>query len=156
MDKEALKLETEHIGLYFDRLGLPPLSGRVLAFLMISDPPYRTFDELVEHLQASKSSVSNSLKMLEQMQIISYKTLPGDRRRHFTVVPEKWYALIEVSDKIRTLIQVFRYVMEVREQAGDDFGQKLEETRDFYLFMEIELPRLFSRWEERKKELKKS
>ncbi|MFP4090299.1 MAG: GbsR/MarR family transcriptional regulator [Cyclobacteriaceae bacterium] len=151
MSEEELRHETEHIGLYFDRLGIPPLAGRVVAYLMISHPPHRTFDEIVDHLQASKSSVSNALKMLEQFELISYRTFPGDRRRHFRVAPEKWISLIRVTDKIRTMIEMFKHVLEVRDEQDEELNPSIRETLSMYRYFEVEIPRLLSRWEEDKK-----
>jgi DNA-binding transcriptional regulator GbsR (MarR family) len=147
MTEEELKLETEHLGVSFDKIGFPPLAGRVVAYLMLSDPPYRTFDEIVEHLQASKSSISTTLKYLEQMELTTYKTFPGDRRRHFRVAPKRWVSLIRVNDKLRTLINLFDHVLALRNPQEDVLNPEIEEIKDLYLYLEKELPMLLQRWE---------
>lgn len=147
MTEDDLKHETENLGLSFDKLGLPPLAGRVLAYLMLSEPPFRTFDEIVAYLQASKSSVSTTLKYLEQMEMISYKTFPGDRKRYFKVEPTRWVSLIRVNDKIRTMISVFDHVLALKKQKDIE----IKEIRDLYLYLETEIPKLFQRWEQTRK-----
>lgn len=147
MTEDDLKHETENLGLSFDKLGLSPLAGRVLAYLMLSETPFRTFDEIVVHLQASKSSVSTTLKYLEQMEMISYKTLPGDRKRYFKVEPTRWVSLIKVNDKIRTMISVFDHVLALKKQKDPE----IKEIRDLYLYLETEIPKLFQRWEQTRK-----
>jgi len=154
MNDATLKHETEEIGLLFDKLGLPPLAGRVLAYLLLSEPPYRTFDEIVAHLQASKSSISTTLKYLDQMGMTTYKTFPGDRRRHFRVDPKSWVSLIKVNDKVRTMINIFNHVLELRREEEQELNPEIKEIRDMYLFMETELPRLLQRWEEIKQQKK--
>ena len=59
------------------------MQGRIVAYFTVSDPPEKTFDELVEYFKASKSSVSNSLNYLLQNKIIDYKTFASDRKRYF-------------------------------------------------------------------------
>ena len=73
----------EETGKVFEKFGLTPMQGRIVAFFTISDPPEKTFDELVNYFKASKSSVSNSLNYLLQNKIIDYKTFASDRKRYF-------------------------------------------------------------------------
>lgn len=83
-DKKMITRDSiEETGKVFEKFGLTPMQGRIVAFFTISDPPEKTFDELVEYFKASKSSVSNSLNFLLQNKIIDYKTLPSDRKRYF-------------------------------------------------------------------------
>jgi DNA-binding transcriptional regulator GbsR (MarR family) len=73
----------EETGKVFEKFGLTPMQGRMVAFFTISDPPEKTFEELVSYFKASKSSVSNSLNYLLQNKIIDYKTYASDRKRYF-------------------------------------------------------------------------
>jgi DNA-binding transcriptional regulator GbsR (MarR family) len=73
----------EETGKVFEKFGLTPMQGRILAFFTLSDPPEKTFDELVRYFEASKSSVSNSLNYLLQNKLIDYKTFASDRKRYF-------------------------------------------------------------------------
>lgn len=151
MNEDVFKYETEQLGMSLDKLGLPPLAGRVVAYLMLSDKTYRTFDEIVAHLQASKSSISTTLKYLEQLEMISYQTFPGDRKRYFKVTPTRWVALIRVNEKIRTFIKLFDRVLALRNPEEQELNEEIREIRDLYLFLETELPKLYQRWEEKRK-----
>ena len=83
-DKKSVQRDTiEETGKVFEKFGLTPMQGRIVAYFTISDPPEKTFDELVEYFKASKSSVSNSLIYLLQNKIIDYKTFASDRKRYF-------------------------------------------------------------------------
>lgn len=75
----------EETGKVFEKFGLTPMQGRIIAFFTVSDPPEKTFDELVKYFKASKSSVSNSLNYLLQNKIIDYKTFASDRKRYFFI-----------------------------------------------------------------------
>jgi DNA-binding transcriptional regulator GbsR (MarR family) len=84
--QEKLIRETiEETGKVFEKFGLTPMQGRIIAYFSVSDPPEKTFDELVKYFKASKSSVSNSLNYLLQNKIIDYKTFPTDRKRYFFI-----------------------------------------------------------------------
>lgn len=80
------KRETiEETGKVFEKFGLTPMQGRIITFLIISDQPEKTFDEMVKYFNASKSSISNSLNYLLQIRMIDYKTYASDRKRYFFV-----------------------------------------------------------------------
>ena len=83
-DKKKISRETvEETGKVVEKFGLTPMQGRIVAFFTISDPPEKTFEELVDYFKASKSSVSNSLNYLLQNKLIDYKTFASDRKRYF-------------------------------------------------------------------------
>ena len=73
----------EEAGKIFEKFGMTPMQGRIIAYFTVSDPPEKTFDELVSHFRASKSSVSNSLNFLLQSKVIDYKTYASNRKRYF-------------------------------------------------------------------------
>ena len=75
----------EETGKVFEKFGLTPMQGRIIAYFTISDPPEKTFDEIVKYFKASKSSISNSLNSLLQSKIIDYKTFISDRKRYFFI-----------------------------------------------------------------------
>jgi len=75
----------EESGKVFEKFGLTPMQGRIVAYFTISDPPEKTFEELVKFFSASKSSISNSLNYLLQNKIIDYKTFASDRKRYFFI-----------------------------------------------------------------------
>jgi DNA-binding transcriptional regulator GbsR (MarR family) len=81
--KKVSRDSIEEIGKVFEKFGLTPMQGRIVAFFTVSDPPEKTFDELVDYFKASKSSVSNSLNYLLQNKIMDYKTFASDRKRYF-------------------------------------------------------------------------
>jgi DNA-binding transcriptional regulator GbsR (MarR family) len=85
-DHEKQIRETiEDTGKVFEKFGLTPMQGRIISYFTVSDPPEKTFDELVRYFKASKSSVSNSLNFLLQNKLIDYKTFPSDRKRYFFI-----------------------------------------------------------------------
>jgi DNA-binding transcriptional regulator GbsR (MarR family) len=107
--KEGKIRETiEETGKIFEKFGLTPMQGRIVAYLTISDLPEKTFDEIVAFFIASKSSVSNSVNWLLQNKIIDYKTFASDRKRYFFITD----AFFKVYFN-----KVLENVIELKEQA---------------------------------------
>lgn len=88
LQKEKEEL-IEMFGIHFENNHkLPPLGARILANLVVDSCRCGiTFEDLVERLGASKSSVSTNLNLLQQLGKISYYTLPGDRKKYFKSSP---------------------------------------------------------------------
>lgn len=79
----------ELLGVHFEKhQNLPPLASRILSYLIINNKESGvTFEELVTELQASKSSVSTSINLLQNLDNIYYCTQKGDRKKYFKVSP---------------------------------------------------------------------
>ncbi|TAL70809.1 MAG: hypothetical protein EPN88_06055 [Bacteroidetes bacterium] len=83
--EKRMRETVEETGKVFEKFDLTPMQGRIVAYFTVSDPPEKTFDELVKYFKASKSSISNSLSYLLQNKIIDYKTFASDRKRYFFI-----------------------------------------------------------------------
>ncbi|MGV8946535.1 MAG: GbsR/MarR family transcriptional regulator [Lutibacter sp.] len=83
--KEKLAL-VEELGVHTECTdNLAPLASRIFIYLILNGSEGATFDELIEKLEASKSSISTNLQLLQSMGRITYYTKCGDRKRYFKV-----------------------------------------------------------------------
>jgi len=136
----------EQAGRFYDKKGLQPIAGRIIGLLTVMDKEHFTFDEIVEELQVSKSSVSNAIKILEVTDAIEYTTVPGDRKRYFQLKKKERFALIdEHRNMLTTSRDYLKQVLELkvsRQSENSVFIKSLIEMLDFFL----------DRFEELKKE----
>ena len=107
MDNEKNEL-IESFGANFERqYNIPPLAGRILSTLMIDGcKSGMTFDQVVEKMQASKSSVSTNLNLLLKTNRIEYFTLVGDRKKYFKSAPlsQRLHNYLTLIDEEKALI----------------------------------------------------
>lgn len=52
--------------------GFPPLAGKIMGLLYVSDKKYFSFDEIVQQVKASKGAVSKILKLLVDLHRVNY------------------------------------------------------------------------------------
>lgn len=143
----------EEVGLSFELVGLPRMAGRIFGWLLISNPPHQSPNELVEILQASKGSISTMTRLLVQIGLIERISLPGQRRDYFRIKLNAWSQLAEQR---LAQITAFRQLAErgLELFADDDpLRQRLEEMHDVHAFLERELPILNERWEAEREEV---
>ncbi len=88
MQEEKQEL-IEMFGVHFEQLyNIPPLASRILGTLIIDGcKSGLTFEELVDKMQASKSSISTNINLLLKMEKIYYFTVLGDRKKYFKASP---------------------------------------------------------------------
>src|ERR1035441_2424201 len=65
---------------YARRYAFPPMVGRLLGYLAVCDPPEQGIGELAEALLASRSAITQAVKVLETMHAIRRSRAAGERR----------------------------------------------------------------------------
>lgn len=106
--KEKRKELIEELGVYFENCeDMSPLAARIFSMLVLSEGNGVPFDEIVEYLEASKSSISTNLQLLQTSGNVTYCTRHGDRKRYFKIDPKhivtRLEKKIEMWEKERTL-----------------------------------------------------
>ena len=84
----------ELIGRLFEEARSSRISGRIVGFLLICDPPEQSQPELVEALAVSKASISTELRTLIHLGLVERTTRLGDRRSYYCVSEQAWPQLI--------------------------------------------------------------
>ena len=144
----------EKVSRYFEQLTLPRMAGRIFAWLLISESPLVSTGELVEVLQASKSSVSSMTRLLMQIELIELISLPGDRRDYYRIAPNAWAnSLKERLEQAHTFRQLAEEGLALLVGSDPERRARLEEMRSLYALLEGELPKLLERWQAERKEL---
>jgi DNA-binding transcriptional regulator GbsR (MarR family) len=153
----------EEVGIVSEQTGLPRMAGRILGWLLISEPPHQSTTQLAEALMASKASISTATRLLIQVGLIERLSIPGVRHDYFRIRSDAWQHMIKrgLEDEIKMFRQLAERGLEVLSEKASLTrpNQKwLEEMRDVYSFLEREFPLLLERLEQehRRSELKVS
>jgi DNA-binding transcriptional regulator GbsR (MarR family) len=116
----------EETGKVFEKFGLTPMQGRIVAYFIKSDTPEKTFDDLVKYFKVSKSTISNSLNYLLQNKIIDYKTFSADRKRYFFITGSFFIVYFEkVLDNVRELKDYAFRTVSMRSPEHPDVSEKI-------------------------------
>lgn len=146
------KLLIEKMGVVFEKSGIPPAAGRVLALLLVADNTELTFEEITETLGISKSVISNTINLLLSINKIEYITKPGDRKRYFKLRVSFWRQdMLRDLQGQSILADLLKQVLEQRPGNTTDFNNNLKEIIDFLDFLVAEIPTIYEKWEKRVK-----
>ncbi|MER6754113.1 MarR family transcriptional regulator [Micromonospora echinofusca] len=146
-EASAQRHYAEEAAVVLSGLGLPPAYGKLLGWLLVCDPPWQTSAQLAEGLGLSKGSVSTGMRMLETSGLARRVPVPGHRGHAYEVRPDAIIRIAADAAKFR----VFRQLMEqgLTVVGGEDApgSERLRVMRDFYAFVEREVPKLVERFE---------
>lgn len=117
-------------------IGLPPSLVRVLAWLIVCDPPHQSADDLAGTLGLSSGAVSAATSILVRGGLVSRRRFAADRKFHYELHPDGWQRLLQ------SRLQVLAGVREVAEAAltgSPAASPRLQSMRDFYAACEAQL-----------------
>lgn len=138
---------TESFGLFAEGVGLPRMAGRILAWLLIGDPPEQTMHELMVARQASKSSISTMIRLLIGFRMVERVSLPGQRRDYYRVPPDFWERWLEDSvNKIAAFRQMAARGLALLAHESPERRSRLQTMHDVYLLLEQAYPQLVAEW----------
>jgi DNA-binding transcriptional regulator GbsR (MarR family) len=146
----------EDIGIFYKKTGHQAMMGRVMGYLMVADPPHQTFEQIVDFLFASKSSVSNTLNMLMLFGVVKFKTLPGDRKRYFMISAGSMESfLMRQAEEIIKFREVLQSVLDMRSPGYPETNREISESIRFIDIYEKELPGIIGKWKKEIEQTKK-
>lgn len=142
----------ERIGIFYEKMGMQPVAGRIMGLMFVSERPELTFDEIREILNISKSATSTALNLLIETGPVEYITFSGDRKRYFRLKTSNWRnAITKRIENIISFRSLLTEALEARSEKSSDFNGCLMEFIDFLGFMQQEMPALLERWEKSRK-----
>lgn len=135
----------EETGLLLERSGFTRTGGRLVGWLLACEPAEQTAQDLGAALQSSAGGISTTLRALERGGFVERTAHAGDRRTYYRVAPDSWLAM--EHDHVQ-FAGSFRAVLDeclARPDAPTD-AARLERAREFFAFMEREIPALWQRF----------
>lgn len=125
IDKEIFR---EMVKFYGEAFHLPPLAAKIYAYLIFDfDRKGVSFDEFVEILSASKSSVSANLNLLLGLNIIKDFNKIDERKRFF-VMNEKYMKIRfeEIINKMERELAILNKLKEFHNTSDEEVLRKFD------------------------------
>ena len=148
MDKEKILIYADRMGQYnAQRHGLPPVVGRVVAYLSVCEPMEQSINDIADTLLASRSAVNNALTMLESQKLIKRTRPAGSRADLISLNPISMESGFDPAEYLE-LAALAREGLELLKDASRERRQSLEATASLGDFLAERLPKLYQEWNE--------
>lgn len=127
-----------HWGEMGARWGVNRSIAQIHALLYLADQPLHA-EEITDTLRIARSNVSNSLKELQALGLVTREHVLGDRRDHFAATHEPWDMLMAIAEarKQREIDPTISILRECAAYAQDDpdtpklAAERLKRMEDF-------------------------
>ncbi|GAA2755620.1 GbsR/MarR family transcriptional regulator [Actinopolymorpha rutila] len=147
-DEDKVRRFVEHMAMLFEGWGFPRMAARVLLTMMAADEETLTAGDLAERLGVSAAAISGAVRYLQHIGMLSREPVPGERTHRYRLPDDLWY---------ETTVGKRGVLASVAELAGDGAralggsatpsGRRMEQMRDFYVFVDEALGDLMEKWE---------
>ncbi len=129
-------------------LGATRMMGKILAWLLVSDPPEQSAGDIAEAVGASAGSVSTTTRALTQSGMIERLGIPGERSAYFRVRSGVWGQLLRKRmSYIASMRDLVEEGLELDTERSEESKLRLRELGSYCSFIERELPSFVARWE---------
>ncbi|GAA1533699.1 siderophore transport transcriptional regulator MmpR5 [Actinomadura kijaniata] len=133
-DKELLEW-VERVAMYLAADGVPPVTGRVLGWLMVCDPPEQSAAEICAAIGASRAALTTSTRTLMTMGFIERRTRPGGRTAYYRVVDGAWEKVVRRQVAALTAFREVAADGMALVGPGTARAARLREARDVFDWM---------------------
>jgi hypothetical protein len=119
--------------------------------LMAADEEALTAGELAERLEVSPAAISGAVRYLIQISMVAREPVPGSRRDRYRLADDSWYEVtLAKMTLIKTIADFADQGVVAAGGATTRAGARLANMRDFYVFVQENLPDLLGAWADRK------
>jgi DNA-binding transcriptional regulator GbsR (MarR family) len=121
--------------------GLPPVAGRMWAWLLVCEPADQTAEEIAHAVGASRGAISGAARMLEPSGLILRTKRRGDRREYWRSAPDAVIRVLETKERqVRPSLDVLDDALASLGDRSAASLQRLRDTRDLYAALAASFP----------------
>lgn len=136
----------EDFALALTNSGMQRMASRAFAALLVSERGSLTARDIAEALDASPAAVSGAIKYLEQTKLVRRMRPAGERLDRVVLGDDPWYTAMTTRSGIFTeLNRALDTGIDALPRSGGA-AKRLRETREFFAYIEAEMPKLIDRW----------
>ena len=145
MDPRTTRFMDRFAALFEDE-GQPPIAGRVLALLLLSEGEL-SLDQLSDDLGVSKASASTNARLLAQMGLVEPVRRPACRRDYYRVTADLFErSMANRLDRWRRLTEVIGEGRRTLPRVSPEVDARLERYESAFSYMADAIGRAMVQW----------
>jgi DNA-binding transcriptional regulator GbsR (MarR family) len=126
----------ERVATFFaEHYGLPPITGRILGWLMICDPTEQSAGEIADAIGASRASLTTNMRFLIASGLVRRLTRPGGRTSYYRIDDGMWDAV--VRRRISSMVSFSQITLDGMNLVGANSARaaRLRAAHEFFDWM---------------------
>ncbi len=143
-----MKQFIEDAGIVYVEMGLPRMAGRIFGWLLLCEPAHQSAEQLANILEASKGSISSMTQLLIRIGLVERMGLPGKRGTYYRIKSGSWSELMRARmSHVTSIRRLAELGLSLTAERDEKSRQRLQHLRDFYAFLEEQIPALLDRYD---------
>jgi DNA-binding transcriptional regulator GbsR (MarR family) len=126
----------ERVATFFaEHYGLPPITGRILGWLMICEPTEQSVGEIADAIGASRASLTTNMRFLIASGLVRRLTRPGGRTSYYRIDDGMWDAV--VRRRISSMVSFSQITLDGMNLVGANSARaaRLRAAHEFFDWM---------------------
>jgi DNA-binding transcriptional regulator GbsR (MarR family) len=133
----------ERVGRFWESISGTRTAGRIVGWLMISEPDHQSSGDLVEALGVSTGSVSTQVRLLEKLGVVERVTFPADRSSYYRLPNRVWSRLLD--EELDRIVEMRKLAEAASDLLPETRPERVTELRTVSEFFAGEWPALMER-----------
>jgi hypothetical protein len=129
-----------------ESIGMPRMNARLLGWMLICDPPTQSIAEIATSLGVSRASVSIATRLLQASGLLRRVAQPGARGYLYELNPAFFVGQLSAANPFGALREILDVGIAIVGDVDDPRAARLRVARDFYAYVEREIPALIARY----------
>lgn len=148
LDRDRSLAWVERVATYFAQQdGLPPITGRILGWLMICDPPEQSAGEIARAVGASRASLTTNMRVLTASGFVQTLTRPGERTSYYRIADDAWAEVTRRKlNGLTAFLDITRDGLEMLEPNAPQ-ASRVRAAHDLFAWLASEVDPLWRRWD---------
>lgn len=137
IDRDRLLDWVERVATFFaERYALPPITGRILGWLMVCDPAEQSAGEIAAAIGASRASLTTTMRFLTASELVRRRSRPGKRTTYYQIDDDAWEKVIR--QRIASMAAFCRITEDAIRLLGpaNPRAGRVKAAHDIFLWME--------------------
>jgi predicted transcriptional regulator len=136
VERKLLLGWVERVATFFaEHYGLPPITGRILGWLMVCDPPEQSPAQIAAAINASRASLTTNMRLLIASGLVHRLTRAGGRTAYYRIDDDMWQKVIQ--RRIASMMSFSEIAKDGAKLLGDDTPRaaRIRAAHDFFEWM---------------------
>ncbi|NKQ28198.1 GbsR/MarR family transcriptional regulator [Streptomyces galbus] len=147
-DEERIAAWMERVTAWLmQQAGWPPIMGRTMAWLMVSEPPEQTAAQMAEAVRASRASLTTTLRLLTEARMVQVVTRAGERATYYRMADDAWSGVLKRRlESLTSFVDITAEGLRLLPQ-DEVRATRMREAHRMFTWLDSEAGPLWQRWE---------
>ncbi|MET9217257.1 GbsR/MarR family transcriptional regulator [Streptomyces sp. NPDC088197] len=132
---------------FMSQAGWPPIMGRTVAWLMVSEPPAQTPAQIAQAVQASRASLTTTLKLLTEARMVQAVTRAGQRSTYYQITEDAWSGVLKRRlESLTSFVDITGEGLALFPEDSERAG-RVRAAHRLFAWLDSEADPMWKRWD---------